>query len=82
MTLAEIRTATITEKGQISIPSEMRKNKSFAVGQKVAILAFKNRIEVRPLNDLRRKMAAAIASERSLAKDWDSKEEDETWRDL
>ena len=33
-------------------------------------------------NKIQEKMAIAIASEKALAKDWDSKEEDEAWKDL
>jgi hypothetical protein len=34
------------------------------------------------LKDIRHKLATAIASEKSLAKDWSTKEEDKAWRDL
>ena len=38
MNLIEMRTATITSKGQISIPNEIRKLESFKIGAKIAIL--------------------------------------------
>lgn len=47
--LNEIRTSTITSKGQIVIPSEMREREGFKSSQKVAILAFDDRLEIRPL---------------------------------
>ncbi|MFH1225211.1 MAG: AbrB/MazE/SpoVT family DNA-binding domain-containing protein [Candidatus Diapherotrites archaeon] len=52
MALSEIRTSTITAKGQIVIPGALRTKEGFRNGQKVAILAFEDRLEVRPLKPL------------------------------
>ena len=82
MALIEMKTATITEKGQISIPSEIRKIKGFKEGKKIVILAFNDRIEIIPLEDWYERMSPALLSEKSFAKDWLSKEEDEAWKDL
>lgn len=82
MALVEIKSATITEKGQIAIPRDMRKLKSFKTGSKIAILSFKDHIELRPMNQISSKMETAIASEKSLAKDWNSKEDEEAWKNL
>ena len=82
MPLLEIRTATVTEKGQIAIPKDIRKLEGFKEGTKIAILAFDNKIELRPLKQFNEKMFPALASEKSLAKDWLTKEEDEAWKDL
>ena len=82
MPLIEIRSATITEKGQIAIPRELRKAKGFKTGSKVVILSFKDHLEVRPMRQVSEKMATAIASEKSLAKDWNSKEDEEAWKNL
>ena len=86
MPLLEIRSATITEKGQIAIPKESRKHK-FREGNKVAILTFDDRIEIRPFTKLsesleREGMQTALASEKSLAKEWLTPEEDMAWKDL
>lgn len=81
MKLLEIKTATITEKGQIALPKDIRSGK-FKEGSKIAILAFKDHIELRPIKDIEDKMKTAIASEKVLAKDWNSKEEDITWKNL
>lgn len=80
--IQEIRSATITEKGQIAIPKDMRNKKSFKVGTKIAVIAYNDRIELRPMKKINKAMETALASERSLAKDWNSKEDDEAWRDL
>lgn len=78
MSIVDIKTATITSKGQIVIPSTMRKG-LFEVGAKVAVIAKNNHIEIRPLDDVERRMGTAIASEKALAKLWDTPEEDEAW---
>ena len=80
--LIEIKSATITEKGQIAIPKDIRKNEGFKEGDKIAVLAFENRIELIPMKKLSEKMENAIASEEILAKDWDSKEDKEAWKNL
>jgi len=51
-----IRTSTITSKGQIVIPSELRASEGFHCGQKVALLAFKDHLEVRPLKGVLSKL--------------------------
>ena len=82
MPLLEMRTVTVTEKGQIAIPKDIRKLEGFKEGTKIAILAFNNKVELRPLKQFNEKMFPALASEKSLAKDWLTKEEDEAWKDL
>ena len=82
MALIEIKTAKITEKGQIAIPKDIRNIEGFKEGSKVAILAFEDRIELRAMGQISEKMFTALASEKSLAKDWNSKEDDEAWKNL
>ena len=81
MSLLEIKTATITEKGQIAIPKDIRKD-GFKTGSKVAILAFKDHIELRPMKQINKKIFTAIASEKTLARDWNSKEDEQAWKNL
>lgn len=78
----EIKTATITEKGQIAIPKDIRDLEGFKIGTKIAILAFEDHIELRPMQQLSKKISTALASEKVLAKDWLSKEDEEAWKDL
>ncbi|MBI2661470.1 AbrB/MazE/SpoVT family DNA-binding domain-containing protein [Candidatus Woesearchaeota archaeon] len=82
MPLLEVKTAKITEKGQIAIPKDIRDLEGFKEGSKVAILAFEDRVELRPIGQINEKMFAALASEKSLAKDWNSKEDEEAWKNL
>ena len=80
--LKEIKSAKITEKGQIVIPKEIRELEGFKEGNKIAIFAFEDRVELRPMNQLNEKMFSALASEKVLAKDWLSKEEENAWKNL
>jgi len=76
MALIEIKSATITEKGQIAIPRNIREIEGFKEGSKIAILAFEDHVELRPMSQVSEKMSTAIASEKSLAKDWLSKDDE------
>ena len=82
MELLEVKTSTITGKGQIAIPRDIREIEGFKEGTKVAILAFKDRVELRPLKQLNDKLLNALASEKSLSKDWLSKEDEKAWKRL
>ncbi len=82
MPLLEMRTATITRKGQISIPKRIRDIEGFREGSKIVMLAYDDRIELRSMKQIDERMHTALASENILAKDWNSQEEDEAWKDL
>ena len=82
MALIEMRSVKITKKGQIAIPKDMRNIKGFKEGSKIAILAFDDRVELRPLKQINERIFTAIASEKVLAKDWNSKEDEEAWKNL
>jgi len=82
MALVEMKTTKITKKGQIAIPKDIRELEGFEEGDKVAILAFEDRVELRPLKQFSERMFTALASERTLAKDWLSKEEEQAWRNF
>lgn len=88
MTLKELKTVKITSKGQIAIPKDIRKIEGFKEGSKVTLLAFEDRVEIRPLDviknvDLTKHgILTYVMSESSLAKDWLTEEEDEAWKNL
>ena len=82
MGLIEVKTAKITEKGQIAIPKDIRELEGFSEGSKIAVLAFDDRIELRPLKSLKSGRITALLSEKALAKEWNKKEEDKAWKDL
>ena len=82
MGLIEVKTAKITKKGQIAIPKDIRDIEGFRQGQKIAILAFDDRVELRPLKSIKSGRIAALLSEKALAKEWSTKEEDDAWKNL
>ena len=47
--IKDIRTATITQKGQICIPSVARNLAGFKEGTKISVVVFEDRVELRPL---------------------------------
>jgi AbrB family looped-hinge helix DNA binding protein len=94
MTLIDMRTVTVTDKGQIVIPKNLREGKGFKEGSKLVIMAYEDHIVIRPIKlaekiihpatDSSKKLArdAALLSEKVLSKTWLSKEEDEAWKNL
>ena len=82
--IKDIRTATITQKGQICIPNVARNLAGFREGTKISVVVYTDRVELRPLK--KEKMNEALlymlASEDALAKNWLSKEDEEAWKDL
>ena len=79
--IKEIKTVKITDKGQICIPNIARLN-GFKEGSKVSIIVYSNKIELRPLSKISNAMVAMLASEKVLAREWNTKEEDEAWKDF
>jgi bifunctional DNA-binding transcriptional regulator/antitoxin component of YhaV-PrlF toxin-antitoxin module len=82
MGLIDVRSATITDKGQISISTKLREKKGFGKGSKIAILNFDDHIELRRMDEIEEKFGTAFASEKSLGKLWNLKEEDKRWKHL
>ncbi|MEK6926910.1 MAG: AbrB/MazE/SpoVT family DNA-binding domain-containing protein [Nanoarchaeota archaeon] len=80
--IKEIRTITITDKGQICIPREARDIAGFQEGSKVSLIVYPDRVEIRSMKKISDVMFAMLASEDVLAKSWMSKEDDEAWKDL
>ncbi len=52
----DLRSSTITFKGQIVIPNDVRARDGFKSGQKVAILDFQDHLEIRPLKSVLEKI--------------------------
>ncbi|WP_440955826.1 AbrB/MazE/SpoVT family DNA-binding domain-containing protein [Methanosarcina sp. Mfa9] len=81
MTLLNVKCLKMNSKGQITIPRDLR-DESFKEGHKVALLAYEDRIEIRPISYLNEKLGTTLASEKSLTKNWGNPKEDKTWEDL
>ena len=60
--IKDIRTATITEKGQICIPNVARNLAGFKEGTKISIVVYSDRVELRPM----KKMSDAMLSKTTL----------------
>jgi len=82
MEIKEIKTVTITEKGQIAIPKIIRMLEGFKVGSKISLIVFEDKIELRPINQITGGLSRALLSESVFARDWLSKEDEEAWKDL
>ncbi len=88
MALKELKTIKITSKGQIAIPKDIRKMEGFKEGSKLALLAFDDHIEIRPLEQTKKAdltkhgILTYVMSESSLAKVWLTDEEDKAWKNL
>jgi len=82
--IKDIRTATITQKGQICIPNLARTLAGFKEGTKISVVVYTDRVELRPLKKgkMNDAMFAMLASQEVLAKNWLSKEDEEAWKDL
>lgn len=81
--IKEIKTATITGKGQICIPNIARMN-GFKEGTKVSIIVYNDKVELRPLKKekMNDALMCMLMSEEVLAKNWLSKKDEEAWKDL
>ena len=78
----EIKTIKITEKGQIVIPKIMRMLEGFKEGSRINMIAYEDKIELRPIDRINESLLTMLASEKVLARDWNTKEEDEAWKNL
>lgn len=89
--MAHIRTVTVSSKGQIVIPEEIRKELSIKEGTKLVLLERGGKIvvekEKQMLAELDKTLSAEekerlgwlMVAEKSLAKDWSDPKEDAVW---
>ena len=82
--IQDIKTATITSKGQICIPNVARNLVGFKEGTKISIIVYNDRVELKPMKkeNINDALFCMLASEEILAKNWLSKEDEEAWKDL
>ena len=62
--LIEVKSATITSKGQIAIPKEIRELEHFKIGSKIAILAYEDRVELIPIEKVKEKISESQKDEK------------------
>ena len=92
--MAHIRTVTVSSKGQIVIPEEIRKEMAIKNGTKLVLVEKEGKIVLQKegqaikkfesalSEDEKERLALLLLSEKALAKDWLTKEEDEAWKHL
>lgn len=64
MPLIEIRSVKITKKGQIAIPKDVRAVSGYEEGSKIAILVFGDRVELRPMEQINKKILAGLKKQK------------------
>ncbi len=74
-------------KGQIAIPKDIRELEGFTEGSKIVVLAYDDHVELRPITEVKgihrvKSIETALLSEKTLGKDWNTKKEDDAWKDL
>ena len=80
--ILNMKTMTMTKKGQISIPKVARDAMGVKEGDKLVAIFKEDQMILRPLKTLKNKInpgETAILSEKSLAKDWLSEEDEKAW---
>lgn len=85
--MAHIQTITVSSKGQVVIPEEVRKELAIREGTKMVMIEKDGKITLEKEKQLlakmdKEKLGWLILAESSLAKDWLTKEEDEAWKNL
>lgn len=78
-----MKTVTVSGKGQISIPREIRKQLAVEKGSKLVIILKDKKLLIRKASDISQSIGndfedVVLHSERSLKRIWDN-EEDEIW---
>jgi antitoxin PrlF len=75
----EVFISSVTEKGQTTIPSAIRKEFGIKAGDKVAFEVYQGRITVKKLAPFDAEYHIALSGTLS---EWDSEEDEEAFRDL
>lgn len=86
--MTDIKTITLSSKGQICIPKEMRIESNFKEGEKLVMIATQDQIVIRRAKNLLQRLHLekegfenTLLSENSLKKDWENKH-DEKWNQV
>lgn len=86
--MTQVEIITVSKKGQVVLPKEVREELSIVSGSKLFLVQKKGEVTLRKVESLigkekdNEKLFTALASEKSLAKSWLSKKEDDAWKDL
>ena len=81
--MSNVEVVTLSEKGQIVLPKKVRREVGLSKGNKMLLVEKNGKITLIKVNEIMQKeFSTLLASEKSLAKDWLSKEEEKAWKNL
>ena len=81
--MTQVEIITVSEKGQVVLPKRIREEMKIDKGSRLLLVEKEGKATLSKLDTLMKdKSFTLLASEKSLAKDWLSKEEEEAWKDL
>ncbi|MFH1240213.1 MAG: AbrB/MazE/SpoVT family DNA-binding domain-containing protein [Candidatus Diapherotrites archaeon] len=85
--MSEVEIITVSKKGQVVLPKNIREQLHIHQGSKLLLIQKEDKITLSKVDSLidkepNEKKFTLLASEKSLAKDWLSKEEEKAWKDL
>lgn len=81
----KVKTIKVSDKGQISIPLDIREEIGIKKGDELILIENKGKIMLEKSETITKTILSnftVLASEKSLAKDWLSKEDEDVWKDL
>lgn len=81
--MTQVAIITVSRKGQVVLPKNVREEMRVNQGSKLLLIEKEGRVTLSKLDTLLKdKSFTLLTSEKSLAKDWLSKEEEKAWKDL
>ena len=81
--MTQVEIITVSRKGQVVLPKNVREEMRVNQGSKLLLIEKEGRVTLSKLDTLLKdKSFTLLTSEKSLAKDWLSKEEEKAWKDL
>lgn len=80
--MSEVAIITVSEKGQIVIPKKMRDLLKIGEGTKLFVEEKNKQITLTVIENKMMDASSYLLSQKSFAKTWETKEEDEAWKHL
>lgn len=81
--MSEVEIITVSEKGQIVLPKKVRDEMRVSKGCKLLLVEKQGKVTLTKADNLLKgNLFTMLASEKALAKDWLSDEEEEAWKNL
>jgi len=81
--MAQVEIITVSKKGQVVLHKNVREEMRIGDGSKLLLVEKSGKATLTKIDPLlQENLSTVLASEKSLAKDWLSKQEEEAWKDL